>query len=377
MRNTRILLTGATGAIGPHLIASLLRPDSVRQVTVLIRSSGIRGEDRLSILKSRMIQAGVAPDSLIRLKMIVGDVTDPASLEPVTELRNIDVVIHAAADTRFRAPPDIHEQINVLGTRNMLACATSLPRLRRFVHVSTICVAGTRTGVIDESISRETPDFLNSYEQSKWQSERLVADSALPSSIVRLSVVAGSSRDGVAFRLGALHQALRWFYRGLIPMIPGNESSRIDIISTECAADGITRAALNPSAPPVSHVCAGENAIPLADLIDCAVEQFGRLSPTWRKGQIARPMIVDDITFELFRQSVVQSGDVLFRSILESLASFLPGLLYPKIYETSQAKTLFGGLLPPSDCRSLLQKVITASISSAEPQPMAREVCHV
>src|SRR5207253_9409904 len=70
----------------------------------------------------------------------------PGQLRP-----QIDLIIHAAACTAFRAPLAELRRINVEGTRALLDFAADCPRLRRFIHLSTTCVAGDREGVIAEA----------------------------------------------------------------------------------------------------------------------------------------------------------------------------------------------------------------------------------
>jgi nucleoside-diphosphate-sugar epimerase len=85
----------------------------------------------------------------------------------------------------------------------------------------------------------KAPRFVNAYEQSKWEAEQVVFASALPVEIARLSIVAGSERDGSVRRPGALHHTLYWLYKGLIPMLPGQVDSPVDLISTEFAAAAV------------------------------------------------------------------------------------------------------------------------------------------
>ena len=43
---------------------------------------------------------------------------------------------------------------------------------------------------------------------------------------------------------------------------------------------------------------------------------------------------------------------------MDSLATFLPMLSYPRVYDTSQAEKLWGGPLPLPDWRLTMQRVI-------------------
>ena len=339
-----ILVTGATGAIGGPLLAELLAQN--HRVTAVVRGRSML-DDRVALVQA--------------------DVTDPALANATIDPRDIEIVIHAAADTRFRAPRDEQERVNVTGTQHMLAWARQFPRLRRFVLVSTTCVAGTRTGSIPENLSATQPEFVSFYEATKWHAEQLVAASSLPSIIVRLSTAIGSECDGRIARRGAIHQALRWLHRGLVSMLPGTEQTPIDLISTDLAAKSIVRcAAIDADVPPVVHIAAGADAIPLGQVLDFLVQEFSERSLPWRQRQLRRPLVVDRNTFDLFRRSVRQSGDLLFKMVLESTDAFLPGLLHPKVYETRQAESLLGEKLPLADWRALLGRVVRHCIEEPE-----------
>ena len=135
----------------------------------------------------------------------------------------------------FKRPLDQLRRTNVDGTcglarpRRKLSPAAQEGRLL----VSMICVHGDRTGLTPETPVAEAPHFVNPYEQSKWEAERLVLDSGLPAEIVRLAIVAGSESDGAVRSPGALHHALYWLYKGLIPMIPGTPEAGVDRISNQ------------------------------------------------------------------------------------------------------------------------------------------------
>jgi nucleoside-diphosphate-sugar epimerase len=360
----RILVTGGTGALGPALLAELLRTNPGDRIAVLIRPSPTGVDDRFRGLCAAAARdyPDVA-DLVNRLHPLQGDVrrsgmgVEPAAARELA--RTVEVVLHAAADTRFRAPAEELHQANVEGAGHVLGWSAECPRLRQVVHVSTTCVAGTRTGRIEEERAEEPPGFTNDYERSKWQAERLAWGAGLPVRIVRLSTAIGGERTGAILRPGALHHALRWLSRGLAPMVPGTPESPVDLIATETAARFLARAArVAPAGVEVNQVAAGRRALPLAELIERTTAEFRRRLDPWRRGQFDRPLIVDRETFELFRGSVRQSGDVLMGQVLESVASFLPALLHPKTYATARAEAVWGGPLPLSDIRDTLTRVI-------------------
>jgi dihydroflavonol-4-reductase len=105
-----------------------------------------------------------------------------------------DTVIHAAARFRLWGPPEPFEEINLWGTRNVLASAYT-QGVRRFVHVSTIIVVGPRPpGIV---ITEETPygPYLgDNYARTKMGGERLAlsyAEIGLPVVVLRLGALYG------------------------------------------------------------------------------------------------------------------------------------------------------------------------------------------
>jgi thioester reductase-like protein len=362
-----ILVTGGSGALGPHLLAEVLRCEENEQVIALSRP-GPDWSDRFEDLR-RTVNGLIGSEPartreyVQRLRPMSGDIRrDDLGLEGRDCIRlskQVDVIIHAAADTRFAAPLRDLRGTNVDGTGHVLELARRCSRLRQFLLVSTTCVAGTRTGTIAERLQMEPGDFVNRYEQTKWEAERLAAAARLPVRIARLSTCLGGELTGYVHRFGAIHQSIRWLVRGLMPMLPAVDGSRVDLISTDVAARWIARAAAHGvEGLDVCHVAAGDRAIPIRDLVSAAVSHLRDRVPEWRSGQLQAPLVVDATTFDLFERSVRQSGDALFGRVLEGARLFFPALLHSKAYDTARAEQLWGGPLPLSDWRATLGNVI-------------------
>jgi nucleoside-diphosphate-sugar epimerase len=323
-----ILLTGFTGNLGPE-IAKQLAP---HRVVALVRK-----------VESAPQVKGV--------EAVEGSLDDlPADLAP-----EVEAIVHSAASTAFRAPLDDLRRVNVNGTAHLLEFGQACPRLRRFIHLSTTCVCGDRTGMIPEAPLPDRPRFVNAYEQSKWEAEQVVLASALPVEIARLSIVAGSEMDGSVRRPGALHHTLYWLLKGLIPMMPGRPDSLVDVISTEYAAAAVGALfRARPEAGRVVHIASGDRAPPLSSLLDVLTELFQRHHRGWATGAVSRPDLVDAETFALFEASARQSGDLLFQRVCDDAQSFLPGLLHPRTLATSLVREI-----PMADWRVLTERVLT------------------
>ena len=132
-----ILVTGATGFVGPHIVHAL-RAEG-RQVRVLVRE----GTDT-----TRLATWGC--------ELAVGDMTDPASLERAVE--GCDAVVHLVAI--LTGKPAEFERVMTAGTRDLVAAA-SAAGVRRFVLMSAL---GT---------TEETKELVP-YYRSKWEMEQTV-----------------------------------------------------------------------------------------------------------------------------------------------------------------------------------------------------------
>jgi len=321
----KILLTGYTGNLGHALAAALREHD----ITALVRSP-----EHVPSLDGVRICRG----SLEEL---------PASLP-----RDVEVIIHCAASTAFRASLPELRATNVQGTQRLLEWAESCAHLHRWLHISTACVAGDRKGRIAETPIAEMPSFTNPYEQSKWEAEQAALASRVPVEIVRVSTVVGREDDGSVRRLGALHHLSHWLSRGLVPMIPGDASTPVDLVSTEFATHVITALLREPAQPGrIIHVAAGDLAPRVGEVLEVLRRVFRRHYRGWQRGVLALPDFADATTWTQFARSTEQSGDALFQRVVADAQSFLPALLHPRIYATS-----FAAQFPPGDWRTLIER---------------------
>jgi nucleoside-diphosphate-sugar epimerase len=376
----QMVLTGATGALGPALAAELVQADAADRVAVLMRCPPTeltgrfnRWLDAVRPLLPSDFHAGLA-----RLFPVAGDVSqDRLGLADDDALRReTDVVIHAAADTNFAAPPDRQWDINVEGTRRTLAWAADCPTLQRFLLVSSVFVSGSRTGRIHETTTAEPPPFVTYYQRTKWEAEKVALASGLPIGVARISLILGSHATGGVHRPGAVHSLIKWFARGLVPLVPGLPDARGDLIATETAAQCLARAVMAdwpaadaPAGPPIWHIAAGDAAPRMTELIDFVYQHFAA-RPAWRRKQIPRPQLVELETFDQFIASVDAAGRTTLAQTLRSANRFLPDLAYPKTYETKQAEALWGGPLPQYDWRETMDRVLHFCCPPASPGPL-------
>ena len=127
-------VTGATGFIGRHLVAELLKREGT--VYVLVRE-GSRG--KLDALVQRL----GAPEG--RIVAVPGDLSKPALGVDGFDKR-IDHLFHLAAVYDVEADEEASERANIDGTRHVIEFSNAHD-VGRFHHVSSIAVAGEYPGV--------------------------------------------------------------------------------------------------------------------------------------------------------------------------------------------------------------------------------------
>ncbi len=367
-----ILLTGATGAFGTPLTEALRRGGTA--VAMLSRNGdthrfGKTGTVPVSVRTDSETgtvpvfhENGECPRFSLTADILQGETLglDERSLAFLRE--RVTTIVHAAALTRFDAPLDRARRVNVDGTRHMLEFASRCPSLERFCALSTIYVAGRRTGDVLEPELEHDAGFVNAYEQSKHEAERLLRTwmPRLPIVICRLSTILGESASGRVHRVAAIHQSIRFLYHSLLPMIPGAPDSPVDLIATDYAVDAVRHLAGGGFAPGRTfHVCAGNETVAEAELIDLAIAAFLRYRPAWRRRRIEKPSIVRLETFNLFRDSVEAVADPALRASVGVLGHFAPQLAYPKRFDDRECRAALAGtgIIRPS-IRDTIESVI-------------------
>ncbi|MFF4421606.1 NAD-dependent epimerase/dehydratase family protein [Streptomyces sp. NPDC001549] len=223
----KILVTGASGFLGGHLVDGALRQG--HQVRALVRP----GRDAA--------QLGFLPG----VEVVTGDLTDGDSLGRAAE--GCEAVLHSAARVVDHGSRAQFEAANVTGTQRLLAAARSAGA-RRFVFVSSPSALmrvreGDRLG-IDESTPY--PDrWFNLYSETKAIAEQYVRAADGPeftTCAIRPRGIWGP-RDHAGF-LPRMVEAMR---AGRLPDLSGGKRVLVSLCHVDNAVDACLRAALAPA----------------------------------------------------------------------------------------------------------------------------------
>ena len=158
-----VLVTGATGFIGRHVVTRLALAG--RRIVVLARGrADVSCEERVERIFGHISKV---------LEILEGDLTHPAGVERnLRRLRShIDAVIHCAGETSFSMHAgESARTVHIDGPLALLQML-STRGLCSWGQVSTAFVCGRRTGIIYEHETDVGQAFHNTYERLKLQSE--------------------------------------------------------------------------------------------------------------------------------------------------------------------------------------------------------------
>jgi NADH dehydrogenase len=206
-----ILVTGASGFVGSHLVPSLLAAG--HHVVALVRTP-TAGE---------MVIGALPAAERGEVETRIGDVTRPATLAPA--MAGVDAVVHLVAIPRdFNGGADLR-LVNTEGTRAVVA-AMKEAGVRRLVHMGAL-------GVVDDPTLH--------YASSKAKAEAVVRDSGLGWTILKPSIQFGEG-DGFFNIIAGLVR----LSPGVVP-VPGDGSARFQPIHTDDVAAVVVRAIADPT----------------------------------------------------------------------------------------------------------------------------------
>lgn len=154
-----ILITGATGFIGQHLVARMIEQGETPRCLV------------------RDIQRAKNMFPVGKVELVEGDTTRAATL--AAAVTGVDTIVHAAFITADRKAmkENYYDETNIQGTQNLIKAAKAAG-VKRIVEISGL---GTKM------------DRPGTYMQGRYLAEKMLVDSGLDWTIIRPSVLFGKN----------------------------------------------------------------------------------------------------------------------------------------------------------------------------------------
>ena len=225
-----ILVTGATGFIGTHLVRKLTTNHDHR-ISALVRA-----------------QSNISRIEGNNVNIVTCDIQDRHRLSEVA--KNADIVLHLAAVKEHYESRESIMSTNVQGTKNLLDCSTNV---KQFIFASSTLVSN--------------PSDV--YSESKKESERAIKESGINYTILRIAPVFGS---GDATNLSRLIELIQ---QGKSIPIPGDGKQLIQPTHVDDVVKAFESAMMNGEFINRTCVIAGK-PITLAEFIDSVSRILGK-----------------------------------------------------------------------------------------------------
>ena len=284
-----VLITGATGAVGPRVVQAL-------------SNAGYR----IRTLSLDVPESGLFPDDV---EARIGDVTNLDTAQ--SAVQNVEAIIHLAAFLHINNPPQElrqkYERVNVGGTATMVDAAIKAG-VKRVVLASTIAVYGPSGGRVLDEGSVTSPDTF--YGQTKLAAEKIVltarcADGQPLGTVLRFGAIYGSRIKGNYQRL--VHALSRGRF---IPI--GNGANRRTLVYDKDVARAAVLAMQHPvAAGKIYNVTDGQfHTVTEINAAICAAlgrSRLPRLSIPINSVRLAAGALEDVVGFIGLRSPIVRA----------------------------------------------------------------------
>ncbi|MCB5181808.1 amino acid adenylation domain-containing protein [Streptomyces antimicrobicus] len=272
-RPRHVLLTGATGFLGAHLLHELERRTGA-ELHLLVQARD--EEHALRRLAGARTRHGITePLPVGRIRIHLGDLAAPRlglTGAAHAELAScLDVVHHCGADVNFLYPYEQLRPANVDGTAEVIALAAARAVPLHFVSTIGVVHGFGAAGV--RHVREDTPldhvELLSmGYTESKWVAEGLVRKAALaglPAAVHRPHEITGATRGHVWNSGAALCELFKLICElGLAPDLP----VALNLVPVDHAAAAIVHLALHTEASGQTYHLTNPREAVLADLVE-------------------------------------------------------------------------------------------------------------
>ena len=199
--NERVLITGASGFIGYHLVQAALQRGF--EVHAAVRPSSEKSDLKLLGMEAERDKKG-------KLLFVYPDFESKEKLIPLMTNGSYSYIIHAAGVTRAKST-EAYNEVNANYTLRLAeaALASGLP-MKRFVFVSSLAAVGSEEYDAALPINENTiPKPLTSYGKSKLLAESYLAGlKDLPLTVIRPTAVYGPREKDILILFETLNKGL-------------------------------------------------------------------------------------------------------------------------------------------------------------------------
>lgn len=259
----RVLVTGATGFLGGHLIEKMAKGPHV-PVCAYRKGSDTRKVDGLGLEKASF------------------DLTDRASM--LQALKGVDAVVHLAAYYTFTGRKETYEKVNVKGTGDLLdACREA--GVKRFIYCSSTEAMGPIASPPGDEDSPLNPQY--EYGRSKARAEELVKASGLDWTILRPSGIYGPSNvDDVAYYFITSFKGIASKF------IIGSGKNYIQFVHVKDVVQGFVRTLDSPASIGRIYIISQARPYTYEEVYRILADIFHQKEPRWRVPKVMAKLMM-------------------------------------------------------------------------------------
>jgi nucleoside-diphosphate-sugar epimerase len=203
----KIILTGATGVLGSHIMYEILelfikKPTDFNKLYIIARDNGkTSAKNRINELLSSYYTPKIIHNiGLNDLNNYIEIISEESLIDEGKFIEKCKgaFVIHSAGYVNLSTDIELKEKIfneNVQLTKTLFSLLH--PYIKKFIYIGTAFSSGARKGLIDNNFHNLDfiPEHRNEYEYAKFHSENYIATECkaigLPFQILRPSVIGG------------------------------------------------------------------------------------------------------------------------------------------------------------------------------------------
>lgn len=288
-----VLITGATGLLGGHLIKELQeRGESIRALVLPVENA------------DKLVEQGV--------EVVRGDITDASTLTPA--VKDVEFIFHLAGMMGVWRPLADYRLVNVIGSENLYKAAQAVG-VRRFVHTSSHTVYGLGYGrfLTENDPLRPDPD---PYSLTKAEGDRLMRRLMLKSEVETVILRPGTFfGPGDRLHFGRMAQKMK-DGKGVII---GRGDNALPFCYVTDVVQGFLLAAYSEKAPGNVYNITNDHPLTQQEMFNAIADAVGGKRPTLHLpylpiyyGSIVAEKIVAPLTRT--KPIVTQLGAMMFGS---------------------------------------------------------------
>lgn len=263
--NNNILLFGATGFVGAHIVESFIKNDKGNIYCIVRDKNHKKAKDRFSEILNFYFENNLDEFIDKRIFVIKGDIYKEnfnltnAQIQEIIE--KVNIVINSAAVVKHFGEENEFIDVNINATNNIIKFCKE--NEKRMIHISTLSISGnsilegetqeveqTENIIFSEKDLYKGQVIENNYTKSKFEAEKLIlenVDKGLNAQILRLGNITNRYSDG-KFQINAEQNAFASRIRSFIQLKSIPEymlESYLEFTPVDICSDAIIKIAQN------------------------------------------------------------------------------------------------------------------------------------